>query len=218
MAARQRRKRPGSSGQPSTGTLSCQAFGGPQAGQRDPGRTTDSWRGTRWMTTLANEPASRPSSPASSAAARGLMGGSLPADATAGSRPSPPPTRRGGRPARAALRAPSSLPAGCWCRRVGGQGRLVAGAVGGGGRLAVGRATGTGGDAVLDVEARPTGGQHASEEGRRVGGFPRHVVLTGRHGGAVRREAQARLGRGEIWLGGGGVVLGVGGDWFWPPP
>ena len=64
MDARQERQRPRSSSQPSNGTLSCQAIGAPQDGQRDPGRATDSRRGTRWMTTLANDPAASPSIPA----------------------------------------------------------------------------------------------------------------------------------------------------------
>ena len=77
MGARQDRQRPRSSSQETSGRLSRQAIGVSQAGQRDPGRTTDSRRGTRWMTTLANEPAASPSSPASEATARGLMVGSL---------------------------------------------------------------------------------------------------------------------------------------------
>src|SRR5215216_3548764 len=75
MGARQARQRPRSSSQPATGTLSRQATGVPQAGQRDPGRTSDSRRGTRWMTTLANDPAARPRRPASEAAASGVMAG-----------------------------------------------------------------------------------------------------------------------------------------------
>src|ERR671923_44025 len=73
MGARQERQRPCSSSQPSSGRLSRQAIGVAQAGQDEPGRTTDPCRGTRWMTTLANEPAARPSSPASEATRRGLM-------------------------------------------------------------------------------------------------------------------------------------------------
>src|SRR5215217_5580202 len=75
MGARQARQRPRSSSQPATGTLSRQATGVPQEGQRDPGRTSVSRRGTRWMTTWANDPAARPRRPASEAAASGVMAG-----------------------------------------------------------------------------------------------------------------------------------------------
>src|SRR5215218_538377 len=75
MGARQDRQRPRASSQPTTGTLSCQATGAPQEGQRDLGRATDSRCGTRSMATLANDPAARPSSPESEAAASGVMGG-----------------------------------------------------------------------------------------------------------------------------------------------
>src|SRR5581483_4839624 len=35
-----------------------------QLGHRERGRTTDSWRGTRYTTTFRNEPTARPSTPA----------------------------------------------------------------------------------------------------------------------------------------------------------
>ncbi len=46
------------------GTLSAARIGAPQAGQRDPGRTTDSRRGTRAMTTLQKLPQTAPNSAA----------------------------------------------------------------------------------------------------------------------------------------------------------
>src|SRR5829696_2026892 len=113
MGARQARQRTRSSRQPSTGTLSCQATGWPQAGQREPGRTSDSPRGTRWMTTLAKEPKARPSRPASTAAAAGLMAERLQGDAEA-QRPPPPPVdhdRSGGRTG--GIRPARALP-GCY--------------------------------------------------------------------------------------------------------
>src|SRR6266540_4464781 len=88
MGDRQDRQRPRSSSQETSGRLSRQAIGVSQAGQRDPGRTTDSRRGTRWMTTLANEPAARPSSPASEATTSGLMAGKRTCPAGTGGRPS----------------------------------------------------------------------------------------------------------------------------------
>src|SRR5690606_4608525 len=39
----------------------------PQTGQREPGRTTDSPRGRRWITTFRNDPTSAPSTPAKAA-------------------------------------------------------------------------------------------------------------------------------------------------------
>src|SRR5215207_3464522 len=86
MPAWQLRQRPPSSSQLSSGRLSRQAIGVWPAGQRDPGRTSDSRRGTRWITTLANEPASSPARPARSAAVTGLMGRSLPAGRAGGRR------------------------------------------------------------------------------------------------------------------------------------
>src|SRR5215208_3724195 len=74
MGARQCRQRPRSSSQPSTGRLSRQPTGSPQDGQHQAGRTIDSPRGTRWMTTLANDPKASPSSPARVATVSGFMG------------------------------------------------------------------------------------------------------------------------------------------------
>src|SRR5680860_1456101 len=51
----QDRQRPRSSSHDSTGTLSIGATRTPQDGQALGGRTTDSPRGTRWMTTLPKE-------------------------------------------------------------------------------------------------------------------------------------------------------------------
>ncbi len=39
-------------------------MGWPQEGQREPGRTIDSWRGTRAMTTLKKLPQTAPKTPA----------------------------------------------------------------------------------------------------------------------------------------------------------
>ena len=47
MGAPQRRQRARSTSHESTGTLSYHAIGAPQPGQRERGRTTDSFRGRR---------------------------------------------------------------------------------------------------------------------------------------------------------------------------
>src|SRR5438105_14069142 len=59
----QDRQRPRSISHDRTGTLSIGATGASHCGQCDGGRTTD-WRsGTRWMTTLRNEPTASPTRP-----------------------------------------------------------------------------------------------------------------------------------------------------------
>src|SRR3954453_17562538 len=60
LQCRQRARR---SSQDTTGTLSLGAIGAPHEGQGHRGRTTDSPRGTRQMTTLRNDPMSRPNTP-----------------------------------------------------------------------------------------------------------------------------------------------------------
>src|SRR6266508_5480778 len=88
MGARQRRQRPRSRAQLTSGMLSRGAIALPHEGQREAGRTSDSLRGTRWITTFANDPNTRPSRPASMAAASGLMHRSLPAGASGVASPS----------------------------------------------------------------------------------------------------------------------------------
>src|SRR3954468_7897994 len=63
MRLPQCRQRPRSRSQEMTGMLSRGAISVPQAGQCDGGRTMDSPRGTRQMTTLRNEPMRRPKIP-----------------------------------------------------------------------------------------------------------------------------------------------------------
>src|SRR5919205_2464389 len=82
IGAAQSAHRPRSSSQPSTGTLCRLRTALPQCGQCDPGRTSDSSRGTRWITTFRNDPTARPSRatmPSSSgwgmAVLLGLVGG-----------------------------------------------------------------------------------------------------------------------------------------------
>src|SRR4030095_9424850 len=78
--------------------------GARQAGQLEPGRTTDRPRGTRWMTTLANDPKARPSSPARTEAVSGLMAGKGTAAGPPGPVALPQPTavgRSSGAPPRA---------------------------------------------------------------------------------------------------------------------
>src|SRR3954452_952095 len=62
MRSPQCRQRPRSTSQDSTGTLSRGEIGVSQPGQCEGGRTTDSPRGTRQMTTLRKEPMTRPRS------------------------------------------------------------------------------------------------------------------------------------------------------------
>src|SRR5579872_5879680 len=54
-----------------SGTLSSAERAWPHAGQRDPGKAMDSSRGTRWMTTLRNDPMAAPKSAAVSSATIG---------------------------------------------------------------------------------------------------------------------------------------------------
>src|SRR3954467_9714593 len=68
MGARQALQRPRSSSQLRTGTLSAGRIGVPQAGQAEPGLTTERRSGTRGMTTLAKEPDSMPNRAAATAA------------------------------------------------------------------------------------------------------------------------------------------------------
>src|SRR2546428_12225674 len=60
MRARQARQRARSQAQETTGTLSYQAIGVAQRGQREPGRTTDSSAGRRWMHTFRKLPMQAP--------------------------------------------------------------------------------------------------------------------------------------------------------------
>src|ERR687894_1956817 len=69
MGSPQRRQRPRSRSHESTGTLSYGAIGAPQPGQRERGRTSDSPRGRRWITTFRKLPMSAPRTPASATAA-----------------------------------------------------------------------------------------------------------------------------------------------------
>src|SRR5579872_6160780 len=63
MRAPQARHRPRRSSQERTGMLSRSAMGISHCGQRERGRTTDWRRGTRWMTTLRNDPTQMPTTP-----------------------------------------------------------------------------------------------------------------------------------------------------------
>ena len=60
LRAPQWRQRPRSTTHESTGTFSIAPSSLSQLGQWEPGRTIDSWRGTRHTTTLRNEPTARP--------------------------------------------------------------------------------------------------------------------------------------------------------------
>src|SRR5512142_2726047 len=60
MRPPQRRQRARSAIQETTGRLSYQAMGAPQRGQRERGRTMDSPRGRRAMTTFAKLPSAAP--------------------------------------------------------------------------------------------------------------------------------------------------------------
>src|SRR5690242_8762679 len=64
MPARQSRQRPRSSSHETTGISSRGRMPASQAGQCERGRTTDSPRGTRWMTTFRNDPTTRPTAAA----------------------------------------------------------------------------------------------------------------------------------------------------------
>src|SRR5687768_3448964 len=75
MASPQDRQRPRSSSQDRTGMLSRGAIGVPQLGQALGGWAIDSPRGTRWITTLANEPKIRPRTPQAAASTRLLQVG-----------------------------------------------------------------------------------------------------------------------------------------------
>src|SRR5579863_3701880 len=68
MGARQARQRPRRTRYDRIGMLSAARMGAPQLPQRDPGRTTDSPRGTRAMTTLKKLPQTAPNSPATAVA------------------------------------------------------------------------------------------------------------------------------------------------------
>jgi hypothetical protein len=74
---------PRSSSHDTMGTLSRAATGWSHSGQRERGATTDSFRGTRWITTLRNEPTASPSTPQATASSaitvRRLPAGSHPA-------------------------------------------------------------------------------------------------------------------------------------------
>src|SRR3954468_16737802 len=61
------RHRPRRSSQDTTGMSSRGVIGSPHLGQCDRGRTTDSPRGTRQITTLRNDPISRPNTPQTTA-------------------------------------------------------------------------------------------------------------------------------------------------------
>src|SRR3954467_4887911 len=61
------RHRPRRSSQDTTGMSSRGVIGSPHLGQCDRGRTTDSPRGTRQITTLRNDPISRPNRPQTTA-------------------------------------------------------------------------------------------------------------------------------------------------------
>src|SRR5919198_991863 len=63
MGASQPRQRPRKRIQEAIGTLSRVRSRMPQAGQRDPGRTIDSPLGSRWATTLRNDPTAAPRRP-----------------------------------------------------------------------------------------------------------------------------------------------------------
>src|SRR3954451_2271173 len=63
MGSRQSAHRPRRISQPSTGTLCHARIGVSQRGQWDGGVTTDAPTGTRWITTLRNDPIARPRRP-----------------------------------------------------------------------------------------------------------------------------------------------------------
>src|SRR5690349_11460190 len=67
MGAAQCRQRPRSNSQENRGTLSQGAIGVSHEGHFDRGATTDSLRGTRQITTLRNDPITRPKIPATTA-------------------------------------------------------------------------------------------------------------------------------------------------------
>src|SRR5205807_3138027 len=79
IPASQCRHLPRSSSHDASGMLSWGAIGVSHDGQCDAGCTTDSFRGTRQMTTLRNDPITRPKTPqmtATSAVTRTLLPGS----------------------------------------------------------------------------------------------------------------------------------------------
>src|SRR3954447_20205050 len=86
MRVPQCRQRPRSRSQEMTGMLSRGAISVPQDGQCEGGRTMDSPRGTRQMTTLRNEPMRRPKIP-QNAAKVAVTGGRLTGWESAGERP-----------------------------------------------------------------------------------------------------------------------------------
>src|SRR3954467_3391537 len=86
MRLPQCRQRPRSRSQETTGMLSRGAISVPQDGQCEGGRTMDSPRGTRQMTTLRKEPMRRPKI-AQMAAKVAVTGGRLTGSESAGERP-----------------------------------------------------------------------------------------------------------------------------------
>src|SRR2546427_3344029 len=81
MRARQARQRARSQAQETTGTLSYQAIGVAQRGQREPGRTIDSSAGSRWMHTFRKLPMQAPAvktSAKSGQSAAAAAGSSIP--------------------------------------------------------------------------------------------------------------------------------------------
>ena len=72
MRAPQQRARPRKSSHETTGTLSIARSGVPHAGQCEPGRTTLSSRGTRWMTTFTKLPQTEPQANANARSSQGV--------------------------------------------------------------------------------------------------------------------------------------------------
>src|ERR1035437_5492925 len=119
MGAPQRRQRPRRSSQDTTGTLSKNATGVPQEGQREPGWTTESPRGNRWMHTFAKEPTIAPvakkrprrtPSTAFTSASFPRERGRRVGRATPSSPPRPRGRRRGDRRVRGGGRPPAEAP------------------------------------------------------------------------------------------------------------